>query len=90
MDIHDIKDDITSLCGSFYESSNRHSTQLSSIHHHHVEMVAIHDRRFMSLETRLEDFETRLDRQDARFTQILDSQRVIMDYLLLVFPHPAP
>ena len=57
VDIHDMRDDITSLCGSFDEISDRHSTQLSAIHHHHAEMVAIHDHRFMSLETRLDNFE---------------------------------
>ena len=56
-----------------------HTTQLSSIHHHHVEMMAIHDRQFMSLETRLNDFETRLDQQDARFTQILESYHEMID-----------
>ena len=68
MDIHDMRDDITSLRGSFDESSDRHSTQLSAIHHHHAEMVAIHDHRFMSVETRLDNFEIWLDQQDARFT----------------------
>ena len=70
-----MRDDITSLRGSFDESSDKHNTQLSAIHHHHAEMVAIHDRRFISLDTHLDDFETRLDRQDVHFTQILDSQR---------------
>ena len=37
------------------------TTQLSAIHHHHAKMVAIHDLQFMSLETCLDDFETRLD-----------------------------
>ena len=67
-----------------------HTTQLSAIHHHHAEMMAIHDRQFMSLETSLDDFETWLYRQDALFTRILDSQREMMDYLRSVFPPPAP
>ena len=51
-----------------------HTTQMSTLHHHHAETMDIHDRRFMSLETRLDDFETRLDCQGERFTQILESQ----------------
>ena len=63
-----MRDDITSLRGLLDESSDMHSTHISSLHHHHAEIMNIHDRRFMSLETHLDDFETRLDRQDERFT----------------------
>ena len=58
MDIHDMRDDITSLRNSVDESSDMNSTQMSSLHHHHDEIMAIHDRLFMSLETHLDDFET--------------------------------
>ena len=51
-------DDITSLCGSVDESSDMHTKQMSSLHHHHAEMMDIHHRRFMSLKTFLDDFET--------------------------------
>ena len=67
-----------------------HSTQMSSLHHHHAEMMAIHDRQFMSLETCLDDFETRLVRQDALFTHILESQHEMMDYLHSFLPLPTP
>ena len=85
-----MRDDITSLHGSVDESSDMHNTQMSSLHHHHTEMMAIHDRRFMSLKTRLDDFETWYVRQDACFTQILDSQQDMMDYLRSIFPPPTP
>ena len=90
MDFRGIRDDITSFHASARERFDMHTTQLSAIHHHHAEMMAIHDRKFISIETRLDDFETRLDRQDACFIQILDSQREMMDYLRSVFPPPAP
>ena len=90
MDIHDMRDDITSLLGLVDESSDMHSTQISSLHHHHSEMMNVHDRHFMSLETRLDDFETQLDCQDEHFTQILESHREMMDHLRSVFPPPAP
>ena len=81
-----MRDDITSLRGLVYESSNMHSTQISSLHHHHAEMMNMHDRRFMSLDTRLDDFKTRLDCQDERFTRILESQCEMMDYINFAFP----
>ena len=68
MDIHDMRDDITSLSGLLDESSDMQSTQIISRHHHHAQIMNIHDHQFMSLETHLDDFETRLDRQDERFT----------------------
>ena len=85
-----MSDDVTSLHGPIDESSDMHSTQISSLHHYHYEMMNIHDCQFMSLETRLDDFETRLDCQDEHFTQILESHREMMDHLRSVFPPPTP
>ena len=61
-------DDITIFRALAEERYDTHTTQMSSLHHHHAEMMDIHDRRFMSLKTRLDDFETRLDRQNEHFT----------------------
>ena len=85
-----MRDDITSLHGLVDESLDMHSTQMSSLYHHHAEMMDIHDHRFMSLKTYLDDFETQLDCQDECFTQILESQHEMMDYLHLVFPPSTP